>query len=56
MLSRSVVRPLTVFLIVLAAALAGCQTTGRSPNSGTSAGSTSADPGGGAGGGGGGGY
>ncbi|WP_156385481.1 hypothetical protein [Ramlibacter sp. Leaf400] len=49
--TRSLVRPLALLLIALAAALAGCQaTTGRTANSGTAPGTT-ANPGGGGGGG-----
>ena len=54
MQTRSIVRPITLLIVVLATLLAGCQTTGRSARSGTAAGA-SADPGGGGGGGGGGG-
>lgn len=52
MQTRSIVRPITLLIVVLATVLAGCQATGKSNRSGTAAGAT-ADPGGGGGGGGG---
>ena len=54
MQTRSIVRPITLLILVLATLLAGCQATGKSSRSGTVPGAT-ADPGGGGGGGGGGG-
>ena len=54
MQTRSIVRPITLLIPVLATLLAGCQATGKSSRSGTAPGAT-ADPGGGGGGGGGGG-
>ena len=52
MQTRSIVRPITLLIVVLATLLAGCQATGRSVRSGSPAGAT-ADPGGGGGAGGG---
>ena len=49
MQKRSIVRPITLLIVVLATVLAGCQATGKSSRSGSPA-STTGDPGGGGGG------